>query len=116
MVFNTKVTIYHKGFDKKTKLETWTRYNYDKAWVYINRAAKTDKGYDDANGIQVRLSYDLNSDLSANNFSIGDIIVPQELNININRQQELSGYNIYNITKINDNFYGINKHIHLGGK
>lgn len=111
MLFNSKVTIYHK-----TSNEIWVRYNYDKAWVYINEGANTNKGYDDADSIQVRFSYDLNSSLSIDNFSIGDIIVPQELNIDINRQQELSDYNIYNITRINDNFYGINKHIHLGGK
>ena len=112
MVFNSKVTIYHK--DKKSS--TWTRYNYDKAWVYINRAVNVDKGYDDANSIEVRFSYDLNDNLSKDNFNVGDIIVPQELNIDIDRQQELSNYDIYNITKINDNFFGINKHIHIGGK
>ena len=111
MICNTKTTIYHKN-----KNGTWTRFNYDKSWVYRYEGAQVDKGYADSDKINVRLSYDMINDLSRDNFDIGDIIVPQELKIDITRQQELSDYEIYNITRINDNFYGINKHIHLSGQ
>ena len=111
MISNTKVTIYHRN-----KNGTWTRYNYDKAWVYKRNSAIQDKGYDESDKIDVRFSYELNKTLNKDNFAIGDIIVPQEVKLDINRQQELSDYCIYNITKINDNFYGINKHIHLSGE
>lgn len=110
MIFNSKITIYHRN-----KNGTWARFNYDKAWVYITESSKVDKGYADLDKIAVRLSYDLIDNLNVNDFKIGDIIVPQELKIDISRQQDLSDYNVYNISKINDNFYGINKHIHLSG-
>jgi len=49
-------------------------------------------------------------------FNIGDIIVQGTLTQNINTQQDLKGYEVYNITSINDNQFGTNPHIHIGGK
>ena len=45
MITNSSLTIYHKGFNSSTKLEKWTRYNYDKVWFFDTQGAKTDKGY-----------------------------------------------------------------------
>ena len=117
MITNEKVTIYHmNGLDATTHLETWTRYNYDNAWFFGERASSMDKGYNDNNGVQVRLPYDANSNLDISHFSIGDIIVKGELDTDIETQQDLSNYLIYNITSIKNNDFGNNKHIHLGGQ
>ena len=75
-----------------------------------------DKGYDNANDVAVRIPYTDNEGLDITNFSIGDIIVYGNLDLDINRQQDLKGYNIYNITSINDDNFGGNPHIYLGGK
>ena len=116
MICNSKVTIYHmSGLDVSTNLEIWTRYNYENAWFFGGRGAGINQGYDNANDVQVRLPYNMN-ELDINNFAIGDIIVKGELNIDIETQQDLDGYEVYNITSINNNNFGNNQHIHLGGK
>ena len=114
MITNSSLTIYHKGYDKTTRLETWTRYNYSNVWFFGGKGASINKGYDNANDVEIRIPYDEN--LSINNFAIGDIIVKGTLDINITTQEDLSNYDIYNITSINNNNFGNNQHIHLGGK
>ena len=111
------VTIYHKnGLDVTTRTEKWVRYNYDNVWFFGGKGASIHKGYDNANDVDVRIPYDQNASLSIANFSIGDIIVQGNLNIEIESQQDLNDYLIYNIISINDNNFGNNQHIHLGGK
>ena len=116
MICNSKVTIYHmSGYDVSTNLEIWTRYNYDNAWIFGGKGAGINQGYDNANDVQVRLPYNMN-ELDINNFAIGDIIVKGELNTDIETQQDLENYQVYNITSINNNNFGNSPHIHLGGK
>lgn len=115
MITNSSVTIYHKGFDTTTKLETWTRYNYDKVWFFGGKGAGINKGYDNANDVQVRIPYNQNT-VDINDFAIGDIIVQGTLSQDIQTQEDLSNYLIYNITSINNNNFGNSQHIHLGGR
>ena len=116
MITNSSLTVYHKGFNSSTKLETWTRHNYDSVWWFGGKGAGINKGYDNANDVQVRIPYEKNEGLDINDFAVGDILVQGTLNTDIETQEDLSNYLIYNITSINDNNFGINKHIHLGGK
>lgn len=116
MLTNSSVTIYHKnGLDVATHLEKWSRHNYEKVWFFGGKGARINKGYDNANDVEVRLPYDKNI-LDINNFAIGDIIVKGTLTTDIEKQQDLSNYQIYNITSITNNSFGNNPHIHLGGK
>lgn len=114
MITNTSVTIYHKGFNNETRLETWTRFNYPHAWVFGGESASDNKGYNQTNNVQVRIPYKQNA-LNIDDFSIGDIIVKGTLTTDITRQQDLSGL-IYNIVSIKDNTFGNEPHIHLEGK
>lgn len=117
MLINSSLTIYHmSGLDTTTQLETWTRYNYENVWFFGGKGAGAYKGYDDANDVEVRIPYNANESLNIDNFAIGDIIVQGTLNIDITSQQDLEEYLVYNITSINNNTFGNNKHIHLGGK
>ena len=116
MLTNSSLTIYHKGFDATNKLETWSRHNYEKVWFFGGRGAGINKGYDNANDVQIRIPYDQNSGLSIDDFAVGDIIVQGTLTTDIETQDDLSGSLIYNITSINNNNFGNNQHIHLGGK
>ena len=77
--YNNKLTIYHKGLNEQTKLETWTRFNYDNVWFFGGKGAGINKGYDDANDVDVRIPYDANDNLNVNNFSLGDIIIKGEI-------------------------------------
>lgn len=116
MITNSKVTIYHKGYDENSRKTSWTRYNYNKVWFFGGRGAGINKGYNEANDVEVRLPYGQNADLDIQNFSIGDIIVKGYIASDITEQQDLESYEIYNITSINNNDFGNNPHIHIGGK
>jgi len=116
MICNSSLTTYHKGFDENTRLEKWTRHNYSNVWFFGGKGAGINKGYDDANDVEVRIPYDQNSGLNIEDFAIGDILVQGTLETDITTQQDLSNYLIYNIRSINNNDFGNNQHIHLGGK
>ena len=115
MIINASLTHYHKTLDEATRLEKWIRYNYDNVWWFGGKGSSINKGYENANDVNVRIPYDKN-DIDISNLAIGDIIVKGTLETDITTQQDLKNYEIYNITSINDNNFGINKHIHLGGK
>lgn len=116
MITNSSLTIYHmSGLDVSTHFETWTRYNYENVWFFGGKGASINKGYDNANDVEIRIPYDKNTSLDIKNFAIGDIIVQGTLETNITTQDDLSSYQIYNITSIKNNTFGT-PHIHLGGK
>ena len=118
MICNSSLTIYHKGFDNENKVEIWERFNYDNTWFFGGEGAGINKGYDNANDVNVRLPYDKNNELDITNFAIGDVIVQGTLNIDIDDPSELlnQGYLTYTITSIVNNTFGNNPHIHIGGK
>ena len=116
MLTNSKVTIYHKGFNEETNLEKWIRFNYDDVWFFGGENASVNKGYDNANNFDCRIPYETNDNLDVRNFAVGDIVVEGELTDNIETQSDLEGYLIYNIISITNNTFGNNKHIHIGGK
>lgn len=115
MITNASLTHYHKTLDETTRLERWIRYNYDNIWWFGGKGSSINKGYENANDVDVRIPYDKN-DIDINNLAIGDIIIKGTLETDITTQQDLNNYEVYNITSINNNNFGINPHIHLGGK
>ena len=115
MICNGSATIYHKGIDEETMLETWERFNYQNVWFHGGKGASLNKGYENANEVEIRIPYGQNLGLDIRNFSIGDIVVPSTLSTDITKQQDLE-VDFYNITSITDNTFGNSKHIHLGGK
>jgi hypothetical protein len=114
MITNASLTIYHKVFDEASREYKWKRYNYENVWFFGGKGASINKGYENANDVNVRIPY--SDEINASNFKIGDIIVKGTLEIDITTQQDLKDYEVYNITSINDNNFGNNPHIHLGGK
>ena len=115
MITNSSITIYHQGFNEETHLETWTRFNYNNVWYFGGKGASINKGYENANSVEIRLPYSKN-DLDINNFAIGDIIVKGTLTTDIETQQDLQQEEIYNITSIKNNNFGSQPHIHIGGR
>jgi hypothetical protein len=116
LITNASLTVYHKTFNQTTRLEEWVRYNYANIWWYGGRGTGINKGYDKANDVKIRIPYDKNINLNITNFEIGDILVKGTLSSEITTQQDLDSYEVYNITSINNNTTGDNKHIYLGGK
>ena len=115
MITNTSLTHYHKTLDETTRLEKWKRYNYYKVWWFCGKGSSVNKGYDNANDVEIRIPYMLNN-IDVANIQIGDILVKGDLATDITTQQDLVGYEVYNITSINDNDFGNNPHLHIGGK
>ena len=113
MICNNSITIYHKSIDEDTHLEKWTRHNYSNVWLFKTNSASKNVGYTNANNVEIRLPYSKN-DLDINNFAIGDIIVEGTITKDINTRKDIDGI-VYEITSINNNNFGINKHIHIGG-
>lgn len=113
MLVNSSLTVYHKVEDNHDY--KWVRYNYDKIWWFGGKGASLNKGYENANDVQIRIPYDLNPDLNYNNFGIGDILVQGTLESDITSEEDIQG-EYYNITSLNNNVFGYGKHIHVGGK
>ena len=113
MICNNQVTIYHKGFDETNHIEKWDRYNYPNVWFFGGKGANINRGYENANNVEIRLSYSKN-DLDINNFAIGDIIVEGNITQDIDSKEDLDTL-VYEITSINNNNFGLNPHIHIGG-
>ena len=116
MLINSDMTLYHKVHDAETRLEKWERYYIEKVWWYGGKGANTQTGYENANDVQIRIPYESNEDSNIADFSIGDIVCKGNIEKTITSQSELNGVEYYNITAINNNTFGNNAHIHLGGK
>lgn len=113
MLVNSSLTVYHKVEDNHNY--KWVRYNYDKIWWFGGKGASLNKGYENANDVQIRIPYELNPKLDYNNFGIGDILVRGTLESDITNEEDIQG-EYYNITSLNDNVFGYGRHIHIGGK
>ena len=112
MLVNSSLTVYHKvEIDHDSK---WVRYFYKNIWWFGGKGSSLNKGYENANDVQIRIPYDLNPSLDYNNFGIGDILVQGEYK-DITSEEDIQG-ECYNITSLNNNVFGNNKHIHIGGK
>ena len=116
MITNTDITLYHKWFDEEARLEKWIRHYYEKVWWFGGKGTNTQIGYENANDVQIRIPYESNENLNIADFSIGDIVCKGNIEKTITSQSELNGVEFYNITAINNNTFGNNQHIHLGGK
>lgn len=117
MITNSSMTLYHKKFNSKTRLDEWDRYPIENVMWQGGKGASINKGYEKANDINVYIPYNSNGELEKVPFSIGDIIVKGSIENNITKQSDLMVDN-YNITTLIDNNFGSDemKHIQLGAK
>ena len=115
MLVNSKLTIYHKYFDKTERVDKWKRQLINNVWWFGGKGASYNKGLENSNDVKVRIPKDIN-DLSNLEISVGDILVKGIIKDEISMQSDLKSYETYNITSIIDNDTGLNKHIHIEGK
>jgi hypothetical protein len=113
MITNNKITYYHKILNNTTKLYEWSRVLFEDVWVFGGKGSSKNKGYENANDVDVRIPMEYVQDNSI--FKIGDIIAVGE-QPDISKQSDLKDVEYYNVTSINVNDFGNNPHIHLGGK
>lgn len=115
MITNTSLTVYHKTLNSQTNLEQWTKHVYSNVWWFSNRGSYINQGYTDSDNVQIRIPYNRDT-INISDFDIGDILVQGSLAEDIETQQDLDNYEVYNITSITNNTYGNNPHLHIGGK
>ena len=117
MTTNTGITLYHKVYDKTTRLDKWIRYSIEKVMWQGGKGAGINKGYEKANDISIYIPYNSNNNLSKIPISIGDIVVKGIIDTNITKQSDLKDDN-YNITTLINNNYGSYdmQHIQIGAK
>ncbi len=119
MIVNNPMTHYHKTIDTNTRLEKWIRINYGTKnnptiWAHGGLGARFNKGFSEANDLQVRIPYSLNPETDINTFEIDDIIIIDEITDDIQTEADLIQYEVYKIRSITDNKFGNNPHVHLG--
>ena len=115
MITNSDITIYHKTVNEQTRLEEYAKKYYSKCWKFGGKGSYRNKGYENANDIDIRVPYDENSNANIKDLAIGDIIFIGNGPDTIELQTDLTG-EVYNITSLINNTYGNNPHIHIGGK
>ena len=117
MITNSSMTLYHKRFNSKTRLDEWDRYSIGSVMWQGGKGASINKGYEKANDITVYIPYNNNEGLEKVPFSIGDIIVKGSIEDMIAKQGDLKVDN-YNIATLINNDYGSDdmQHIQLGAK
>ena len=117
MITNSSMTLYHKRFNPKKRLDEWDRYPIENVMWQGGEGASINKGYDKANDITVFIPYDKNKGLEKVPFSIGDIIIKGDIEDSISKQSDLK-VNSYNITTAISNIdYDDNmKHWYIGAK
>ena len=84
-------------------------------WWFGGKGSGINKGYENANNVDIRIPY-INNEVDIDKISIGDILVKGNIATDINTQQDLQEFEVYNITSINDNKFGNSPHLHIGGK
>ena len=115
MLTNSEITIYHKSLDENTRLEKWTRFNYKKAWWFKSEGTVQNAGSENADNIRVRVPYKQNNNLDIGNFARGDIILKGRYEKDIQTQQDLPNGEVCNIVSLNNNAFGSEPHIYIGG-
>ena len=112
MITNNTITYFSKSLSPE-KIEVWTKYVFDNVWLFGGKGSSINKGYENANDVNVRIPMEYVEDTTI--FKIGDIIA-LGIQEDIEKQKDLIGKEFYNVTSINTNNFGNNPHIHLGGK
>lgn len=112
MIKNNNISYYHKSLDDK-KIEKWTKTDFEGVWVFGGKGSSINKGYENANDVNVRIPINIIEDTSI--FKVGDIIAIG-IQGDISKQSDLNGKEFYNVTSVNINNFGRTPHIHLGGK
>ena len=114
---NASMTLYHKRYNKETRIDEWDKYVIENVMWQGGKGASINKGYEKANDINIWIPYYKNDELDKIPFAVGDIIVKGTHEKTIIKQSDLDVDN-YNITTIINNNYGSYdiQHISLGAK
>lgn len=110
MLTNTDITIYHREYDPKTRLDSWVRVYVPKAWWHKNeKSSVTTEGVKQADVYTIRIpdtSVVLKKD---------DYVVKGNCDVAMETVKDLDGLERTKITSVNYNTFGGNPHIKVVG-
>lgn len=117
MKTNSSMTLYHKRFNKQTRIDEWDRYIIKNVMWQGGKGASINKGYEKANDISIWIPYNQNDNLNNIPIAIGDIVVKGSIEDVINKQSDLT-VDSFNVTTLMNNDYGSSnmQHIFIGAK
>ncbi len=110
MLDNTDLTIFHKEYDKETRLDIWTTTYVPKAWWH-----KAGKSTLDAEGIHQADVYTVRIPNTTLEVKKEDYLVKGTCDRKVSSPMELVGVEICKVTSVSYNLYGGNPHIKIGG-
>ncbi len=103
LVADETVTVYHKTYNRETRLDQWTPTAYQGASWYGKQAASVgDSGLNTADEYTVRIF--TGDEISA---SVGDVLVRGEVVREITGPAQLEGTERFVITAVRDNRRGL---------
>lgn len=110
MLKNNDITYYHKIHENG--FTAWERYVFKDIWLFGKRGSIQNEGYEQSNGVDVRIPLDKISDMDI--FTIEDLIAVG-IHKPIQKQKDLKGTEMYVVTSVKINNFGNTPHVHLGG-
>lgn len=110
MISNTDITVYHREYDPKSRLDIWVRRYIPEVWWYkVEKSTVTTDGLKQADVITIRIpdtSVVIEKD---------DYIVKGECFVKMQTVKNLNGTDYAKVTSANYNQFGNNPHIKVVG-
>lgn len=110
MLTNTDITIYHREYDSKLRMDQWKRIYVPKAWWHKDeKSSVTTDGLKQADVITIRIP-DTTIEVAKD-----DYIARGNCPVKMQTIKDLSGREFAKVTSVNRNLFGGNPHIKVVG-
>lgn len=110
MLTNTDITIYHREYDPKLRMDQWKRIYVPKAWWHKDeKSSVTTDGLKQADVITIRIPDTTIEVVKDDYIAKGNCLVKMQT------IKDLSGIEFAKITSVNRNLFGGNPHIKVVG-
>lgn len=110
MLTNTDITIYHREYDPKLRLDQWKRSYIPEAWWHKDeKSSVTTDGLKQADVITIRIPDTMIA------VAKDDYIAKGNCPVKMQTIKDLSGIEFAKVTSVNRNLFGENPHIKVVG-
>ena len=110
MLTNTDITIYHREYDPKLRMDQWKRIYVPKVWWHKDeKSSVTTDGLKQADVITIRIPDTMIEVVK------DDYIAKGNCPVKMQTIKDLSGIEFAKVTSVNRNLFGGNPHIKVVG-
>lgn len=110
MITNTDITIYHREYDQKNRLDTWSRVYAPEAWWFESqKSSVVTDGLKVADVTTIRIP---DTTISVKK---DDYVVKGNCDVNMETVKDLKHFKKVRVTSANYNTFGDNPHIKVVG-